>query len=623
MLRARQARRARGNGGTGSAGSGADLDLFFSNSTYTVSGGNYTTLGSIPGFTFTRASLAMGYDATGKLTYGPNNLLLQSQTFGTTWTATQVTVGSNVIAAPDGTTTADSLIATAVSSQHRADQAPSSPAGPQVFSVYAKAGAYNYVGLRIGTVGAGFDLTTGATSSVTGGVTATATSVGNGWWRCAIHYATAAANDICRANIADGSSFAPTFTGDGVSAGIYLWGAQLEAVTYQTTPSTYYPTTTAAYYGPRLVYDPVTLASQGILVEEARTNSVVQSQDFSTSWTLSRATVSVNATTSPAGTSNADKLVEDATAANTHRAVGAVTTTAVPWTFSVYAKADTRTWIYLRVDRSDTTTPFTWFNLGAGAVGTVGTGITASIRSVGNGWYRCVVTVDAALAAPSQPIIGLSTGDGVSSYSGDGTSGLYVWQAQYELGTGASSPIPTTTASVTRAADVAAVTGLNMPYPLSVVAAFQRNIDNAIQQTIAQLDTGAPANRFNLYVGASDLLTSTGRGGANGGDAAVSGATATEVTYAGAARALQNDFIAARGGTLSTPDTTFDYPASAARLSIGNADSGFQLNGTISRIRIYNRALSDAELQAITQSLLLQEDGYSILQEDNSYIWLE
>jgi hypothetical protein len=47
------------------------------------------------------------------------------------------------------------------------------------------------------------------------------------------------------------------------------------------------------------------------------------------------------------------------------------------------------------------------------------------------------------------------------------------------------------------------------------------------------------------------------------------------------------------------------------------------MNGTISRIRIYNRALTDAQLQNLTQSLLLQEDGYSILQEDNSYIWLE
>jgi hypothetical protein len=77
-------------------------------------------------------------------------------------------------------------------------------------------------------------------------------------------------------------------------------------------------------------------------------------------------------------------------------------------------------------------------------------------------------------------------------------------------------------------------------------------------------------------------------------------------------------------GTLFTPGTSAQ-PANLSSLSIGvrSDRATLQWNGTISRIRIYNRALSDAQLQAITQSLLLQEDGYSILQEDNSYIWLE
>ena len=69
---------------------------------------------------------------------------------------------------------------------------------------------------------------------------------------------------------------------------------------------------------PRLVYDPVTLASLGILVEEARTNLCLQSQNFATSWSTSNTTVSTDSTTSPDGTSNADTITED-TATNVHQ----------------------------------------------------------------------------------------------------------------------------------------------------------------------------------------------------------------------------------------------------------------------------------------------------------------
>ena len=318
--------------------------------------------------------------------------------------------------------------------------------------------------------------------------------------------------------------------------------------------------------------------------------------------------ISVNAVTSPDGTTNADKLVENASL-TTHSVNQSVTkaASAITYTGSCYIKAAGRNfcrfaigdatltnYVYASIDLSQVTISST-------VVGTGWTVGATSIASAGGGWYRVGITVTSGTETTIQSRFYASDSPGSVFYTGDGTSGLFLYQAQLEAGTGASSPIPTTTASVTRAADVAAVTGLSMPYPLSMVSTFQRDIDTgASQQTIAQVDTGAPANRFNLYISSADLLTSLGRGGVNGGDASVAGATVAGVTYTGAARALQNSFIAARSGTLSTLDSAFDYPATAARLGIGNADSSNQLNGTISRIRIYNRALSNAELQAIT-----------------------
>ena len=56
---------------------------------------------------FSRASQATFTDSDGLVKYAPHNLVLQSEDFSTTWTATNATVTTNNTTAPDGTTTAD------------------------------------------------------------------------------------------------------------------------------------------------------------------------------------------------------------------------------------------------------------------------------------------------------------------------------------------------------------------------------------------------------------------------------------------------------------------------------------------------------------------------------------
>jgi hypothetical protein len=167
------------------------------------------------------------------------NLLLRSQEFDSaSWAPQNATVTANVVVAPDGTLTADKLVENTATSQHRVDQTPTSSAGAQTFSFFAKQAERSFVNTRIGLLGASFSLIDGSVAFISTGVTsASSVNFGNGWYRCSITV-NAAANDICRINIQTTASSPETYQGDGIS-GIYLWGAQLEQAAFSTS---YIPT---------------------------------------------------------------------------------------------------------------------------------------------------------------------------------------------------------------------------------------------------------------------------------------------------------------------------------------------------------------------------------------------
>ena len=80
-------------------------------------------------------------------------------------------------------------------------------------------------------------------------------------------------------------------------------------------------------------------------------------------------------------------------------------------------------------------------DLSAGTVGTPfsfgsGSGAAASIQSFGNGWYRVVLSgIADTTSTAGLCTIYLATSvltSGTPSYTGDGTSGIYLWGAQLE-----------------------------------------------------------------------------------------------------------------------------------------------------------------------------------------------
>lgn len=166
-----------------------------------------------------------------------------------------------------------------------------------------------------------------------------------------------------------------------------------------------------------------------------------------------------------------------------------------------------------------------------------------------------------------------------------------------------SSYIPTTTASATRAADILTVPVSGIDYPLSLYAEFERAVDTGGFENIFFIQGATSENTATLYLSTSDLFTATCRS-ANvvQGTSPTATAPAVGSTYKSAGRFATDDMIGALGGGLGTKDASVTLPASApATIAFGaSVGGGSSSYGYLRRAAIYSRALTDAELQAVT-----------------------
>jgi hypothetical protein len=457
-----------------------------------------STLTTMPsGGSISRSGNAMLYDSTGKLTYAPNNLFPSSNLFSLAeWAVAGgiSTVTPNAATGPDGTLSMSKLVETNTTTNQRIGKLmPFVLNTPIIFSVYAKAAERSVLQMLPGSsflnpAYANFDLSVG-TVTASSNCTAQISSVGSGIYRCSIKIVPTVGNGGNDAiylfmQTSTTAARAATYAGDGTS-GLYVYGSQFEYVTYQTTPSTYVATTSAAYYGPRFDYNPSTLAATGLLVEGTRTNLLTYSEQFdNAAWTKTNSTITANATTSPDGTTTADKIVEDTTA-GVHGPQETFTSSAAYYTASVYLKASERSIGCVRLFDAGAGTGYaTFFNLSTGAVGTNAAGSTATIQSVGNGWYRCTVSRLFVGAGGSLVQIFSCATDGTFSFAGTNGSGLFAWGAQVELAAFASSYVPTVASTVARAAEAFTISG----YANRLVEAYwidqQTGVSSSFPETV-------------------------------------------------------------------------------------------------------------------------------------------
>jgi hypothetical protein len=397
---------------------------------------------------------------------------------------------------------------------------------------------------------------------------------------------------------------------------IIAWGAQLEqrsAVSSYTATTTqpitnYIPALQTAASGvARFDHRPLTGESLGLLVEEQRTNLFERSEEFDNAyWTKTRSSITANTIVAPDGTLTGDKVVEDTTADNTHQITRSISyTSGTAYTYSFFAKAGERTRVAFQFPSAAFTNPINiTFNLSDGSVVAVGTGGTASIVSVGNGWFRCIGTATATITASVNTawVRLVDTGTN-ASYTGDGYSGIFIWGAQLEAGAFPTSYIPTVAATVTRNADVASMTGTNFSswYRQDEGTFYSESVVGQIgvgSVTLAASDATA-SNRLQIQrTAGNNYQNLVVVGGVTQSSVSVSG-VAANVSGKSADAFKLNDFNTAVNGVLGTADTSGTVPT-VTQLDIGSRASSLFLNGHIRKLSYYPIRATDAQLQALT-----------------------
>lgn len=196
---------------------------------------------------------------------------------------------------------------------------------------------------------------------------------------------------------------------------------------------------------------------EGLLIEEQRTNLLLRGEAFNDgSWSKgSGITVTPDATTAPDGEGNADRINEGSDTQSKTLFAAASVSASTDYTRSIFVKPDGRKWIYIQhFDGANNLGA--WFDIEAGVIGTVQNGRKAFIDGpFADGWYRCSVKNTTTASTTTERLqVSLATADGGSSnYTGDGTSGIYIWGAQLEQGSFPTSYIKTDGSQVTRSAD--------------------------------------------------------------------------------------------------------------------------------------------------------------------------
>jgi len=380
---------------------------------------------------------------------------------------------------------------------------------------------------------------------------------------------------------------------------------------------------------PRLDY-PLGGGCPALLVEPSGSNVVVQSQNWlANGW---RDDATANVTTVSATTGTLDPLgtytanaISPTSGSTSHLKVGSdgtiVFTSGTIYTASAFFKQGVGNagryiqiaWPLLRFAANT----FANFDLQLGTVALVtGSTVTAGIENYGNGWYRCRCTNTCISTGTNNGIsialIETSGATRIPTFTGTTTDVLYGWGAQTEIGSIATSYIPTTTTSGTRNAEVISLSGAVSGCIGQTEGTIYAEVDLralSVARSIFGVSLNSNTTDFaNIQINSSNLIfgrirSNTGTLQDKTASSTVTGTTKIAMAYgsSGSVLAINGTIIGTNASGIASwsSGVNFVHVGNGPSAASGSSQGGF-FNDRIRAVALYTTRLTNDQLAALT-----------------------
>jgi hypothetical protein len=539
------------------------------------------------------------------------NLLTESNNFSDSdWSSLNSPTLTSGQADKDGGTNAWKFSATSSGSDRAIYQNTTGLNIVVTSSFYAKKGSVDFIYLASTRASSSqaqwFDLASGTLGTKLGSdiIASNIESVGNGWYRCSVTSAPYTAGYSFIA-LVDGDNSQTSSNGDFV----YIQNAQLESGLVSTD---YLESTSVTGKAgvlvdlPRINYD-ANGENGALLLEPSRQQLIQYSEYFEdSSWTKTSLNITTNATTSPSGFLDANKLVPTATSGQHKIDITKSVSSGANVALSAFVKKGEYQYCCLY---EVTSAKGRFFDLSNGTKGaTFGTAPTTSdIEPMQNDWYRIHITTSVP-STSARFILYVCESISSTSFTGNGSNGIYAYGAMLEQNaTYPSSYIPNhgESGGVTRAADVCENGGSAESINSTEGVLFAEISALADDGTLRMLNIndGTKNNRVGLQYSSTTNLITAAYDISGAGQATISYTLSDANSFNKIAfKYKQNDFALWVNGVEVGTDTSGNVLPSNTLNNIESqyGDDRFYFYGNVKQVAVFNEALSDSELATLT-----------------------